>query len=82
MFICFHHQGHAIANCNEDLGQSLHLAAKAIALSPDYGIFSLEIQAVALASTNDHLCACYHRHLHSIFPNLGLEILGISSDSV
>lgn len=67
VLIRFCHHRHAFANCNGDLGQSLHLAAKAIALSPGYNIFFLEIQAVALASTNDYLCACYHGHLHSIF---------------
>ena len=49
---------HAVANCNGDLRQSLHLAAKAIGLSPGCDILYLEIQAVALASTNDCLCAC------------------------
>lgn len=56
---------HATANCNGDLGQSLHLAAKTISLSPCHHILRLEIQAAALASL-------YLGHLHSIFPNSGL----------
>lgn len=38
--------------------ESLYLAGKAIGLSPGCDILCLEIQAVALASTNDYLCAC------------------------
>ena len=49
---------HAIANCSRDLGQSSHLAAKAVALSPGCKTLCWKIQAVALASTYGYLCAC------------------------
>lgn len=42
------------------MGQSLHLAVKAIVFSSGCGLFCLEIQAVALTCTNDDLCACIY----------------------
>lgn len=69
----------ASANCSGNLGESSQLAAKAVVPSSGCDVLSLDIQAVALASTNEYLCACI---LRSIFPVSGISILSSSSGSV
>lgn len=65
----------ASANCSGNLGESSQLATKAIVPSSGCAILSFkDIQAVALASTNEYLCECI---LCSIF-----SVSGISSGSV
>lgn len=69
----------ASANCSWNLGQSLQLAAKAIVPSSGCDSLSLDIQAVALASTDEYLCVCI---VGNVFPISGISILSSSSGSV